>query len=382
MIPDNDGPNAPEPVQHAPGIYFGMPMAEYHADHALGSSSIRDLNVSPITFWRNSKFNPEREADDTDASELGDAYHARLLEGPEVFAERFGTSLDEDDHPEALKGAKALAERCVALGLAKSGTIAELEARILTKDPSAILWTRLLSDHGKANAGRTLLKPATMRKVEQTAAIVAKHPHASMAISGGYSEVSIFWEDPETGVRCKARLDHLKPGVIADLKSFSTKGAASVDRAISSSIARYGYLTQWAHYAEGLEMVKAMLREGTAQVRIPPARAMTVEAITDLSITATEVQNFGDRLAVQPPHAFVFVFVESCPFPAVRVRECLRKGPDGQETLYWKAGKANVRRALTTYAACMQAFGPDRPWVDAAPMSPFTDEELFYSLDK
>ena len=37
--------------QHAPGIYFGLPEEEYHADRSLSASGIKDIHVTPLTFW-------------------------------------------------------------------------------------------------------------------------------------------------------------------------------------------------------------------------------------------------------------------------------------------------------------------------------------------
>ncbi len=378
MIPDNNGPNAPEPIQHEPGIYFGLPMAAYLADSALGSGSLNDLNVSPITFWRKSKMNPEREVEETDDTANGTAVHARLLEGPEVFASRFAPALDPEDYPGVPESAKQLSAMCEVMGLAKSGTKAEMEKRIAAKDPAFVSWGALESAYGKQHYGKAFLKPDHMKRIEATAKHVAAHPDANKALTGGYPEVSIFWEDPETGIRCKARIDNLKTRSAIDLKNFSNKNGVSIDRAISSSMSRYGYHTQAVHYSEGLSIVRGMLRANPNGLVHPPKSLGGDEAIMGF------VDELRSRAA--PAHRFVFVFVESCAYPAIRVREFARFATDPhgnqtrEETLYWKAGAANVRRALQTYDACMKAFGPNKPWVDVAPVTPFTDEEMFYAL--
>lgn len=365
MIPDYVGPENVEPVTHEPGIYFNLPMERYRSDPALGTSSINALNVSPITYWRGSHMNPDREADETDATDFGDALHARLLEGPEVFASRFVPALDESQFPDVPKSGAELEARCVALGITKSGTKAEKEARIAAKDPAFLSWSAIESAYGKQHAGKSFLKAEVMSKIERTSQLVSAHPDASKALTGGYPEVSIFWEDPETGVRCKARLDRLKSAAAIDLKSFSNKGGTSIDRAIASSIQRYGYLTQAVHYSEGLEMVKQMIRLGEAYCGDDGSHAAAM---------------FRQILADAKEHKFFFVFVESCQYPAIRVRECARLAPEGGETIYWKSAREKVHRALNTYKACMAAFGPNRPWVDLAPSSPFTEEELIYAV--
>ena len=56
------------------------------------------------------------------------------------------------------------------------------------------------------------------------------HQAAARAMTGGYSEVSIFWIDPGSGVRLKARLDYLKVKAIVDLKTFSNSLGKPVRR--------------------------------------------------------------------------------------------------------------------------------------------------------
>jgi hypothetical protein len=60
----------------------------------------------------------------------------------------------------------------------------------------------------------------------------------------GEAEVSLLWDDPDTGLRCKARIDFLNSG-INDLKSCFDATA------FPKSIATYGYHRQAAHYQNG-----------------------------------------------------------------------------------------------------------------------------------
>lgn len=362
MIHDYEGPNAPEPIQHEPGIYFGLPLEPYMADPALGSSSLVKLNTSPITYWRDSHMNPDRKVFATEDTEHGTMAHCRLLEGPEVFASRYVAKLDEADYPDVPKSGKELEAECVKHGLPKSGTIAEKEARLKVGVAGFVPWSLVETEYARRNAGRKFVKAADLKQIEDTAAIVKAHSDAGAALSGGYPEVSIFWEDPETGIRCKARIDRLQTKVAVDLKTFSVKGS-SIDRAIASSFARYGYATQAVHYSQGIEIVKALARTDD----LPWVEGAYEEA-------------FFDAMIAQQAHRFLFVFVESCAYPAIRVREFARfQSGTTEETLYWKSGAASVRRALATYDACMKAYGPNKPWVDADAMTPFTDEDLFYA---
>ena len=83
---------------------------------------------------------------------------------------------------------------------------------------------------------------------------VKAHDVASRLFHGGMAEVSLFWTDDATGVKCKARLDYLpekQPGrrlVVPDLKS-----AVSADPGeFSRAAARFGYVMQQIHYSNGI----------------------------------------------------------------------------------------------------------------------------------
>lgn len=79
----------------------------------------------------------------------------------------------------------------------------------------------------------------------------------------GDAEVSLLWEDAETGLLCKARIDMLNSG-INDLKT-----TGNICK-FPSSIADYGYHRQAAHYQDGL----ATLCGG----EIKPFRIIAVES--------------------------------------------------------------------------------------------------------
>ena len=74
----------------APGVYFNLPMAAYHADPSLGSTDLKSLLVHPAAYWRRSHMNPNRIDDsDTPAKKMGRALHSLVLEGETAFAKAF-----------------------------------------------------------------------------------------------------------------------------------------------------------------------------------------------------------------------------------------------------------------------------------------------------
>lgn len=349
-------------AEHEPGIYFGLDADEYHADPALSATGCKALAVGPSNYWRQSNMNPDKEPEEvTPAKELGTAFHKRLLEGRDAFHADYACRLATDDYPDALDGMDALREYGVELGV-KGRSIDQLCARILEKDPAAELWPVIHRQHAEANHGKIMLSANIMRRIEQTASIVGANKDASRALSGGYPEVSLFWIDDESGVRMKARLDYLKLQVVPDLKTFANVRNKPIDKAVVDVIMSNS--VQPVVYCDGIEAIKGMLRRDDCKVDGEPDPSF-IAALRD-----------------SEPHSFVFVCVESCDYPAIRVRQYTRfvYDPYGnqttEETLYWQIARRRFRAAINTYSACMTAYGPNKPWLDEGPMTVLQDADF------
>jgi hypothetical protein len=347
-----------------PGIYFNMDEDEYRKAPALSSSGIRDLLISPLDYWSNSPSNPAYVDQKTDAMILGTAMHRRLLE-PERFKAMYAAWPRPEDYPNAVDGGDALKALCGELGLKKSGKIADLCERILEANPDAQLWPVIKGDLIKRQAGRTLLKASDLEDIERAARFVFAHQSAAKALTGGYSEVSIFWIDDETGVPLKARLDNLKVKVTVDVKSFSNPLGKPIAAAVAGSVANGRYDVQAVTYDAGVEAVKRLLRERGSSVLHGAG-----EIPNDWLLAFAACQR----------HTFAFVFVETGPVTNVRVREFKEwEGHGGQgmsANAYWSAGLSGFRRGVLKYQECMKRFGPHRPWIEDEPMKPFNDMEF------
>lgn len=347
----------------APGLYFGLPEDEYHADPAFSSSGVKDMLVSPLTYWMRSPLNPDREDDQTDAKDTGKAFHARLLEGEEAFLARYAVAPDPDAYPDAIMDGAGLRQRCAELGLKKSGSNAELCERILDADPSAILWPVVKAEFEKGAEGKTIISPKTEYDIYNRARIVELHDSAKKAFAGGYPEVSFFWVDPETGIRMKSRADYLKARAIVDIKTFSNPFNMPIDQAVARAVGNYRYHLQAVIYSDGMEHVKELYRKKGQQI-----------------IHGTIPKGWLDAWAEPAPHAFVFVFIETGLVPNVRVREFRQTEHRAQQgataNLYWQSGWAGYRQAIEQYQACMKRYGPETPWFEQEPMRPFVDEEM------
>jgi hypothetical protein len=113
-------------------------------------------------------------------------------------------------------------------------------------------------DEARAQGYVPVLEPDWQR-VEAMAAAIREHPVASALLDPerGKPEQSLFWQDDETGIWCRARLDWLprrdpaRRFIIADYKTAAAADPASIRKAV----ANYGYFMQAAWYAEGVQVL-------------------------------------------------------------------------------------------------------------------------------
>jgi exodeoxyribonuclease VIII len=116
----------------------------------------------------------------------------------------------------------------------------------------------------KQAAGRTIVTKPEMVMMRGLLSSIAGHVTAREALYGvGVSELSIVWEDPETGVLCKARIDRLCEiggwPFVVDVKT-SHKPAST--HAWEMSVEKYVTHEQAAHYLRGLSVLSPL--EGDA----------------------------------------------------------------------------------------------------------------------
>lgn len=101
--------------------------------------------------------------------------------------------------------------------------------------------------------GKTVLSSDDAATVRAMAASLRRNAFASAALTNGDPEVTLAWQDAETGVWCRARPDFLpaKRLIIPDVK---TAADGSPD-AFSRTIASLGYHIAAAHYLAGIEAI-------------------------------------------------------------------------------------------------------------------------------
>lgn len=211
----------PQPIGREPGVYLGLPMQEYQDDSAIGRSGVRRLLISWEEYWTNSPLNPNREKEElTAALLLGTMYHQMVLEPEKPFL------WEIKDHPPESKAAKG---GKILQSTTEEGKIGRGDYNDLVR-----MYTRLLK--------------------------VPKHWNA---LHGGFSEVSIFWRDEDSGLMLKCRPDSFSPEWVGDLKTC----VSTSNRALRYDFGRYGYEISGTIYSEGMQALKKMIRNG---YKMPP----------------------------------------------------------------------------------------------------------------
>jgi hypothetical protein len=189
-----------------PGLYAGVPMAEYHTWPGFSQSRAKVLrDRSPLHL----RWELDHPSQPTPAQRLGAAVHTAVLQ-PELFPSHYCQEPDGSRRTNAYRDEKAALE--------------ENGFTVLTADE----WQTCHS----------------MRKA------IAEHRIASRLLEGD-PERSAVWDDPDAGVRCKGRFDLISSRTpsIVDFKTARDASPAEFARAAFN----FGYYMQAAHYLQGAQ---------------------------------------------------------------------------------------------------------------------------------
>ncbi|WNM64558.1 Cas4 exonuclease [Arthrobacter phage MidnightRain] len=186
-------------MSYSPGIYPDISNTNYHADPALGSTSLKTLATRTPAHWKWEREHPVHK----DAYDIGTVTHSLILEGDE-------SGVKVIDVPDK-RGAK---------------------------------WTGP-ADEAKA-AGLIPLTKKEMDTVRGMRDSVMAHPIARTALTGHKAEHSVFWE--EDGQIFKCRPDAWNDGKLWDLKTTINADP----REFGKTAHNYGYHQSNAHYVDGV----------------------------------------------------------------------------------------------------------------------------------
>jgi len=175
--------------------------AEYSQIQAVNLSTLKELRRSPA-HYRHRLLTPR---EDTDAMRIGRCIHAAVLE-PETFQAKCALWTGERRYGKT--------------------------------------WNKFLTD----NAGREILKREEWDLCLAVQRAVRGDKWAAPYLTGGKSELTIVWQDAETGIRCRCRLDYLADA-IADVKT----GRDMSPRAFESQSWKLGNHLQCAMYIDAVK---------------------------------------------------------------------------------------------------------------------------------
>lgn len=323
-----------------PGIYFGMPDDAYHRIPCLSSTGIKNLQVSPMDFWARSWMNPFKDADrdeeDSDAKIIGKAYHKRILEGREAFYDTYATEFTCDDD-DVLRSGDDLKQACKDRELPVSGTKAVMTQRLLDYDPSLKIFDALQAEYAEDHVGKVFLPERLIRRIELSAAMIENHPRLKFFFVGGMPEVTVIWDDPEYGLRMKARFDYLKIAAINDLKTFANQMGRPIDYAIFNEVKYRQYGIQTFVYLRGAEAGKELARQGKVFGDVDPE---WLQAYMD-----------------SPEHEFNFAFQQKGVAPVAK------DAPLRKDYSMYREGETQVQHGITVFKHYASLYGAD-PWVD------------------
>jgi exodeoxyribonuclease VIII len=199
-------------------LVLGLANAAYHAVDALGSSGLKKLDKSPLHF-RALVMDPHRpQAAPSAAFKAGTLAHCAVLE-PDTLAQRYIA------RPEWVKGN-------TTEGKAWLKAVAEGVEAVTAEDMETAL--------AQASALRAL-------------------PEIGDLLGNGQAEVSAFWTDDITQIRCKCRPDFVSPAgdqgvILLDVKTAKDASPRGFGRAVWD----YGYHMQAAHYSDGYALASGL----------------------------------------------------------------------------------------------------------------------------
>lgn len=237
----------------APGAYRDVPFEDYLAWDAVDASFLRAMDHTPA-YARWKRDNPQQ---DKAHYAKGRLFHCLSLE-PHKAEQEFAVK------PETYQAADGTTKKFNANSKTCKAWLAE-------------------------QAGRTTVDVDTWREAMAMAQRVRAMPQMAPFLADADVELSVVWLDKATGLRCKARFDACKNGIVIDLKSTS---AAARHECFFREAHQYRYHLQAAHYIEALKA--AGLARGT-----PWFAFVVVEAYPPHDLCMYDCQDDRDALSLE-----------------------------------------------------------------------------------
>lgn len=233
-----------------PGIYDDVDFADYLSWECVNNSSLSSLIQSPAHYQAYKIVDRHTESD---ALRFGTFCHAGKLE-PIQIAERYVVMPAFED-----------------------------ELRDEFKNPKASnKYKEKVQKFEEVNAGKEIISQDWFDKLLGIYKSLSENQRAVDYFNGsGQTEISIVWDDPATGIRCKGRIDKLNDHarLLVDLKT--TQNGADFPKAI----ANYHYDRQAAFYLDGLAILTGQkYRFAIVAVEKEPPFAVRAALLSDACV--------------------------------------------------------------------------------------------------
>lgn len=359
-----------------PGVYEGIPNAEYHGGPGISKSGLDLVHRSPMHY--NAVVTAANDRTPTPAQEIGTAVHMAILE-PEEFAKTYCLALRRSDVPDAIDDREVLVEMVNKLNetrlpkLSTTGKKDELIERIISHNAeiARIAGSTVVVndvdestlDGMKGTELKTLVEKLNEKRPGKLSTSGSRHELANLLRANGvevtlWSDVMEEWQrnnsdrkvlSPEAFEQIFAMrdavmnhpaafaiLNHVKD-IIGDLKT--TEDASP--EGFSKSIANWRYDVQHAYYMDGTRLA---LEQGKCN---PPQEGKAELSVywTD-PVTGVLCRCRPDFWRGYPKH-FAFIAVEKKPPYAVGVYVLDSEGVE--------IGRAQYQHDLRVYAECVRS---------------------------
>lgn len=211
------------------GLIEGMPMDEYQAIDALSATILKLMSRSPWHAKNRVQVVPTRPM------LRGTLAHCYVLEA-DAMDKRYAV---------------------VPENAPRRPTKAQWSAK--KPSPESVLAMQWWLEFNAQCEGREIVTREDFDITQQQLVALHREPEIAELLSSGVGEASIFWTDPVTGVKCKARPDwvhqvNAHEVDLMDLKSTADESPSGFGR----MAARLRYNIQKAHYKHGFEVATGL----------------------------------------------------------------------------------------------------------------------------
>lgn len=210
-----------------PGLHAGMSFNDYAALPAVNHSSLRHIKRSPAHYVAAKT----KAREESEAQRLGTMIHTYVLE-QDAWSDRYILTPD------------------LTVG------ILDKNGRPYTRPTATSEYKLRLANWQRVIGSRREVSEDELAMCDGIATAIRTHPAAGPILDMAYhAELVVVWQDPVTGIDCKARLDLRTDdgSIVLDLKSAADASEAGFAR----SVPDYGYHTAAAWYLWGLSCVGA-----------------------------------------------------------------------------------------------------------------------------